>query len=89
MSGAFGGIFFEAPNWTIKNAKSVPMQRGARSVFRRSVPMQRGARYLILGLPFEVQHGRSPGVKNNYKTNAILLVFKTKGMPGVATKWIS
>ena len=36
-----------------KNAKSIPMQRGARSVFRRSVPMQRGARFLILGLPFD------------------------------------
>ena len=27
--------------------KSVPMQRGVRSVLRRSVPMQRGARFLI------------------------------------------
>ena len=30
-----------------ENAKSVPMQRGARSEFGRSAPMQRGARFLI------------------------------------------
>ena len=30
--------------------KSVPMQRGVRSVLRRSVPMQRGARFCAMAL---------------------------------------
>ena len=34
-----------------------------------------------------VQHGLNEGVKNKYKTNAILHMLKRKGMPGVATKW--
>ena len=88
MSGAVGGIFFEAPNWTIKNAKSVPMQRGARSVFRRSVPMQRGARFLIFGDRSMVQHGVDEGINNMYKTHAIMHMFKVKCTPGAATKWI-
>ena len=35
-----------------------------------------------------VQHGVDEGVKNIYKTNVILHVFKVKGTPGAATKWI-
>ena len=35
-----------------------------------------------------VQHGLNEGVKNIYKTNAILRIFKVKCMPGAATKWI-
>ena len=48
--------------------------------------MQRGARFGILGLPLVVQHGLNEGVNNIYKTNAILHIFKMKGMPGAATK---
>ena len=46
--GALGGTQLDH-----ESTKSVPMQRGARSVFCRSVPMQRGARFSILGLPFD------------------------------------
>ena len=57
-----------------ENAKSVPMQRGARFVLLRSVPMQRGARFLILGIPWAVQHGLREGFRNIYKTNAFCTV---------------
>ena len=54
--GALGGTQLDH-----ENTKSVPMQRGARSVLRRSVPMQRGARFLILGLPFDGPTWTQPG----------------------------
>ena len=81
--GALGGTQLDH-----ENTKSVPMQRGARSVFCRSVPMQRGTRFLIFGDRSMVQHGVDEGVKNIYKTNAILYIFKVKCTPGAATKWI-
>ena len=59
-----------------KSTKSIPMQRGARSVFCRSVLMQRGARFLIFGIRSMVQHGVDEGVKNIYKINAIMHIFK-------------
>ena len=65
--GALGGTQLDH-----ENAKSVPMQRGARSVFCRSIPMQRGARFLIFGERSMVQHGVDEGVKSIYKTNVIL-----------------
>ena len=68
--GALGGTQLDH-----ESTKSVPMQRGARSVFCRSVPMQRGARFLIFGERSTVQHGVDEGVKNIYKTNAILHIF--------------
>ena len=81
--GALGGTQLDH-----ENTKSVPMQRGARSVFCRSVPMQRGARFLIFGERSMVQHGVDEGVKNIYKTNAIMHIFKVKCTPEAATKWI-
>ena len=81
--GALGGTQLDH-----ENTKSVPMQRGARSVFCRSVPMQRGARFLIFGERSMVQHGVDEGVKNIYKTNVILHIFKVKCAPGAAAKWI-
>ena len=69
--GALGGTQLDH-----ENRKSVPMQRGARSVFCRSVPMQRGARFLIVGVRSMVQHGVDKGVKNIYKINAIMHMFK-------------
>ena len=68
--GALGGTQLDH-----ENAKSVPMQHGARPVFCRSVPMQRGARFLIFGERSMAQHGVDEGVKNIYKTNAILHIF--------------
>ena len=35
-----------------------------------------------------VQHGHSEGVQNICKNNAVLLIFKMKDTPWVATKWI-
>ena len=81
--GALGGTQLDH-----ENTKSVPMQRGARSVFCRSVLMQRGARFLFFGYRSMVQHGLNEGVKNIYKTNVILYIFKVKGTPGAATKWM-
>ena len=81
--GALGGTQLDH-----ESTKSVPMQRGARSVFCRSIPMQRGARFLSFGDRSMVQHGLNEGVNNIYKTNAILHVFKVKCTPGAATKWI-
>ena len=69
--GALGGTQLDH-----KSTKSIPMQRGARSVFCRSVPMQRGARFLIFGARSMVQHGVDEGVKNIYKLNAIMHIFK-------------
>ena len=66
--GALGGTQLDH-----KSTKSIPMQRGARSDFCRSVLMQRGARFLIFGVR---QHGVDEGVKNIYKINAILHIFK-------------
>ena len=46
---------FGGPDWgpqlDHKKTKSVPMQRGVRSVLRRSVLMQRGARFWIFDVP--------------------------------------
>ena len=81
--GALGGT---QPDY--KNTKSIPMQCGARSVFCRSIPMQRGARFLIFGERSMVQHGLDEGVKNIYKTSAILHIFKVKRTSGASTKWI-
>ncbi len=81
--GALGGTQLDH-----ENTKSVPMQRGARSVFCRSVPMQRGARFSIFSDRSMVQHGVDEGVKNIYKTNAIMHIFKATCTPGAATKWI-
>jgi len=50
--------------------------------------MQRGARFLFFDDRSMVQHGVDEGVKNTYKTNAIMHIFKVKCMPGAATKWI-
>ena len=68
--GALGGTQLDH-----ENAKSVPMQRGARPVFCRSVLMQRGARFLIFGVRSIVQHGVDERVKNIYKINVILHIF--------------
>ena len=81
--GALGGTQLDH-----ENTKSVPMLRGARSVFCRSIPMQRGARFSFSGGRAMVQHGVDEGVKNIYKTNAILHIFKVKCTSGAATKWI-
>ena len=81
--GALGGTQLEH-----ESTKNVPMQRGARSVFCRSVPMQRGALFLFFGDRSMVQHGLHKGVKNIYKTNVILHIFKVKCTQGAATKWI-
>ena len=81
--GALGGTQLDH-----ENTKSVPMQRGARSVFCRSVPMQRGARFSFFGERSMVQHGVDEGVNNIYKTNVLLHIFKVKCTPGAATKWI-
>ena len=69
--GALGGTQLDH-----KSTKSIPMQRGARFGFCRSVPMQRGARFLIFGVRSMVQHGVDEGVKNIYKLNAIMHIFK-------------
>ena len=69
--GALGGTQLDH-----KSTKSVPMQRGARSVFCRSVLMQRGARFLIFGVRSMVQHGVDEGDKNIYKISAIIHLFK-------------
>ena len=81
--GALGGTQLDH-----ESTKSVPMQRGARSVFCWSVPMQRGARLLIFGDRSMVQHGVDEGVKNIYKTNAIIQICKVKCTPPAATKWV-
>ena len=69
--GALGGTQLDH-----ESTKSVPMQRGARSVFCRSVLMQRGARILIFGVRSMVQHGVDEGVKNIFKILAMLHIFK-------------
>ena len=68
--GALGGTQLDH-----KSTKSIPRQRGARSVFCRSVPMQRGARFWIFGVRSMVQHGVDEGVKNIYKINVMLHIF--------------
>ena len=50
--------------------------------------MQRGARFLIFGDRSMVQHGVDEGVKNIYKTNAIIQICKVKCTPPAATKWV-
>ena len=71
----FGAIAWEAlgrPQLDHESMKSVPMQRGARSVFSRSC----GARFLILGVRSMVQHGVDEGVKHICTINAIMHIFK-------------
>ena len=48
--------------------------------------MQRGARFSFFGDRSMVQHGVDEGVKNIYKTNAILHILKMKGTFGEAIK---
>ena len=69
--GALGGTQLDR-----ESTKSVPMQRGARSVFCRSVLMQRGARFFIFGVRSMVQHVVDERVKNIYKINAMMHIFK-------------
>ena len=69
--GALGGTQLNH-----KSTKSIPMQRGARSVFCRSVLMQRGARFLIFGVRSMVQDGVDEGVKNINEISAIMHMFK-------------
>ena len=71
--GALGGTQLDH-----KSTKSIPMQRGARSVFCRSVLMQRGARFLIFGVRSMVQHGVDEGVKSIYKTTARMAYFESE-----------
>ena len=68
--GALGGTQLDH-----ENTKSVPMQRGARSVFCRSVPMQRGTRFLIFGVRSMVQYGVDEGIKHIHEIIAILHIF--------------
>ena len=76
MFGAIARGALGATQLDHENAKSVLMQRGARPVFCRSVLMQRGARFLIFGERSMVQHGVDEGVKNIYKINAIMHIFR-------------
>ena len=50
--------------------------------------MQRGARFLFFGERSMVQEGVDEGVKNIYKTNAIIQIRKVKCTPPAATKWV-
>ena len=74
--GALGGTQLDH-----ESTKSVPMQRGARSVFCRSILMQRGARFLIFGERSMAQHGVDGGAKNIYKINVILHIFNLSARP--------
>ena len=62
--GALGGTQLDH-----ENTKSVPMQRGARSIFCRSVPMQRGARFLIFDVHLGGARWAESGRPKHYKTN--------------------
>ena len=88
MLGAFGRTFFEAPNWTIKTRKAFPCSVALIPFCAGAFPCSVALVFLFWVTVPMVQHGRSQGVKNTYKTNAILLIFKMKGTPGAATKWI-
>ena len=57
-------------------SKSVPMQRGARSVLRRSVLMQRGARFWVFDVLLGGPTWPSEGVRNIYKPNVILHILR-------------
>ena len=64
------------------------MQRGARSFFHRSITMQRGTRFAIFVIPFGAPSWAQRGRRKHYKTNMFLIIFKMKGTPGAAIKWI-
>ena len=57
-------------------SKSVPMQRGARSFFRRSAPMQRGACFCFFLAPFGALCWAQRGCQKRYKASVFLLIFK-------------
>ena len=63
------------------------MQRGVRFVLHRSAPMQRGAHFSILDIPFRAPCWAQARRPKRFKINAFLLILKTKGAPGAATKW--
>ena len=75
MFGAIAWVALGGTQLDYENTKSVPMQRGARSIFCRSISLQCCARFFIFGERSMVQHGVDEGVKNIYKTNAILHIF--------------
>ena len=50
--------------------------------------MQRGARFAIFVIPFGAPSCAQRGRRKHYQTNVFLMIFKMKGTPGAAIKWI-
>ena len=77
-----------ALNRTIKKRKGFPCNVVLVPFCAGAFPCSVALVFWFWGYRSMVQHGLNEGVKNIYKTNAILLFFKMKGTPGAATKWI-
>ena len=71
---------FWGTNLDHENAKSVPMQRGARFVLHRSVPMQRGARFSIFDVPMGGPRWVQRWRQKRYRNNGFWMNFKIEGL---------
>ena len=82
-----GGTFLEAPNWTLKIRKAFPCSVALVPFCAGAFPCSVALVFGFWGYRPMVQHGLNEGVKNIYKTNAILHILKMKGTAGAVTKW--
>ena len=80
------GTFFEAPYWTMKARQVFPCSVALVPFCTGAFPCSVALVFGFWGYRSMVQHGLNEGVKNMYKTNAILHILKMKGTPGAATK---
>ena len=80
---SFGGL-----NWTMRRRKAFPCSVALVSCFAEAFPCSVALVFRFWGCHWVVQHGLNEGVKNMYKTNAILHILKMKGLFGEAIKTI-
>ena len=77
------------PIWTMNMQKAFPCSDVALVLFfDGAFPCSAALVFQLWASLWVVHYGLSEGVRNIYKTNAFLLIFKFKGTPGVATKRI-
>ena len=88
IRGRFGETHLGPPCGTVNIQKAFPCSAGLVPFCAGAFPCSVALVFLFWGYRSMVQHGLNEGVKNIYKTNAILHIFKVKCTSGAATKWI-
>ena len=84
----FEGTHSRGPIWTMTMQKAFPCSVAPVLFFDGAFPCSAALVFQLWTFLRVVQLGLSEGVRNIYKTNAFLLIFKFKGAPGAASKRI-